>query len=160
MYESMRISRAGNVSIYGTLSKGAGSFLIDHPLDPENFVLRHSFVESPDMKNIYDGIAVCSNQGEVLVELPDYFMALNKDFRYQLTPIGTAMPQLYLKEKIENNSFTIGGCVPGGEVSWGVTGIRQDAFAKANPIIVEEEKGGNNEFEKGECLHEEACEKK
>ena len=46
---------AGNVDVIGTLSKGGGSFKIDHPLDPANKYLYHSFVESPDMKNMYDG---------------------------------------------------------------------------------------------------------
>jgi hypothetical protein len=44
----------GNLGVTGTVSKGGGSFKIDHPLDPENKYLSHSFVESPDMKNIYD----------------------------------------------------------------------------------------------------------
>ena len=45
----------GNVQINGNLTKSSGSFKIDHPLDPANKYLYHSFVESPDMKNIYDG---------------------------------------------------------------------------------------------------------
>src|SRR5579863_5210078 len=45
----------GNVDVDGNLSKAGGSFKIDHPLDPSNKYLYHSFVESPDMKNIYDG---------------------------------------------------------------------------------------------------------
>ncbi len=48
----------GNVNVVGTLTKGAGSFKIDHPLDPENKYLSHSFVESPDMMNIYNGNVV------------------------------------------------------------------------------------------------------
>ncbi|MFG0313074.1 MAG: hypothetical protein ACF8LL_02645, partial [Phycisphaerales bacterium] len=39
----------GDVHIDGTLSKSSGSFKIDHPLDPENKYLSHSYVESPDM---------------------------------------------------------------------------------------------------------------
>src|SRR5262249_61136694 len=46
----------GDVSISGNLSKGGGSFKIDHPLDPENKYLYHSFVESPDMKNIHEHV--------------------------------------------------------------------------------------------------------
>ncbi len=46
----------GNVTVHGNVSKAGGSFRIDHPLDPANQYLSHSFVESqPDMKNIYDG---------------------------------------------------------------------------------------------------------
>jgi hypothetical protein len=42
----------GDVEVLGTLSKAGGSFKIDHPVDPEHKYLSHSFVESPDMKNI------------------------------------------------------------------------------------------------------------
>ncbi|MBW2999968.1 hypothetical protein KY339_04810 [Candidatus Woesearchaeota archaeon] len=144
----------GDVTLTGTLTKGGGSFLIDHPLDPENKVLRHSFVESPDMKNIYDGIITLDGKGEAVVELPSYFDALNKDYRYLLTSIGIPQPNLYVKEKIENNRFVIGGGKPGAEVSWQVTGIRQDAFALENPIIVEEEKPVAD-IDKGDYLHPE-----
>ena len=48
----------GKVKITGNLEKAGGSFKIDHPLDPANKYLYHSFVESPDMKNVYDGVVV------------------------------------------------------------------------------------------------------
>ncbi|UCE08258.1 MAG: hypothetical protein JSW07_09645, partial [bacterium] len=133
----------GSVTVTGTLSKGGGSFKIDHPLDPENKYLCHSFVESPDMKNVYDGVVLLDNRGEAWVELPDWFDALNRDFRYQLTAIGGPGPNLYIAEKIVNNRFKIAGGNPGMEVSWQVTGIRQDAFANAHRILVEEEKSGD-----------------
>jgi hypothetical protein len=75
----------GNVTITGNLQKAGGSFKIDHPLDPANKYLCHSFVESPDMKNVYDGVVMLDNKGEAEIELPDWFGMLNKDFRYQLT---------------------------------------------------------------------------
>jgi hypothetical protein len=53
----------GDVYVNGTLSKGAGSFKIDHPLDPENKYLYHSFVESPDMMNIYNGNVMTDGGG-------------------------------------------------------------------------------------------------
>jgi hypothetical protein len=139
----------GNLSVNGTLSKGGGSFKIDHPLDPQNKYLYHSFVESPDMKNVYDGNVVLDAHGEALVELPDWFEALNSDFRYQLTSIGRFSP-VYVAEEIAGNQFRIAGGRPGGKVSWQVTGIRQDAFAKAHRIPVEVEKVGE---EKGRYLH-------
>jgi hypothetical protein len=43
----------GDVDVDGNLSKAGGSFKIDHPLDPANKYLYHSFVESPDMMNVY-----------------------------------------------------------------------------------------------------------
>jgi hypothetical protein len=61
----------GDVAVGGILTKAGGSFKIDHPLDPSNKYLYHSFVESPDMKNIYDGIAALDAAGEATVELPN-----------------------------------------------------------------------------------------
>jgi len=130
----------GNVHVNGTLSKGGGSFKIDHPLDPAKQYLYHSFVESPDMKNVYDGVVVLDENGAAWVELPDWFEALNGDFRYQLTAIGAPAPDLYIAGKIQENRFQIAGGPPGLEVSWQVTGIRHDPWAEANRIPVEEDK--------------------
>jgi hypothetical protein len=78
----------GDVHVTGTLSKSGGSFQIDHPLDPENKYLYHSFVESPDMMNVYNGNVTTDSRGFAHITMPDWFEALNGDFRYQLTTIG------------------------------------------------------------------------
>ncbi len=129
----------GNVNILGTLWKPGGAFRIDHPLDPSNKYLQHSFVESPDMKNIYDGTVVLNTSGEAIIELPDWFEALNKDFRYQITCIG-GYAQIYVAEEITNNHFKIAGGTPSLKVSWMVTGIRKDAYANSHRIEVEIDK--------------------
>ncbi len=126
----------GNVDVDGNLSKAGGSFKIDHPLDPANKYLYHSFVESPDMKNIYDGVATLNANGEATVEMPDWFGVLNRDFRYQLTCIGGFAP-VYIAEELANNQFKIGGGHAGMRVSWQITGIRQDAWANTHRIPVE-----------------------
>jgi hypothetical protein len=129
----------GNVDVTGTLTKGGGAFRIDHPLDPENRYLAHSFVESPDMMNIYNGNIVTDTAGEAIVTLPDYFSALNRDFRYQLTVIGE-FAQAIVGREIEGNFFTIRTSKPNVRVSWQVTGIRQDRWANAHRITVEQDK--------------------
>jgi len=144
----------GDLDITGDLSKGSGSFKIDHPLDPANKYLYHSFVESPDMMNVYNGNIRTNSQGFAEVSLPTYFMTLNKDFRYQLTVIGT-FAQAIVKEKISNNRFVIQTNVPNVEVSWQVTGIRQDNFAEKNRIQVEVDKTPE---ERGTYLHPDAFE--
>ncbi len=136
---------SGNVVVYGTLSKSAGSFKIDHPLDPAHKYLSHSFVESPDMMNIYNGNVTVDASGEATVQLPDWFEALNKDFRYQLTAVGAPGPNLYISQKIENNKFKISGGQQGMEVSWQVTGVRKDAYAEKHRILVEENKTGDED---------------
>ncbi|MEP0775622.1 MAG: hypothetical protein HRF46_14850, partial [Acidobacteriota bacterium] len=150
--ELFRVDESGNAMVKGTLSKGGGSFKIDHPLDPENRYLYHSFVESPDMMNVYNGNVVLDEHGQATVELPEWFQALNRDFRYQLTCIGGFAP-VYIAAEIAENRFTIAGGRPGLKVSWQVTGIRQDPFANANRIPVEELKP---EGERGHLLHPEA----
>lgn len=140
----------GGGQVTGMFNKGGGTFKIDHPLDPENKYLYHSFVESPDMMNIYDGIEVFDENGFATVKLPDYFEALNKDFRYQLTAIGAAMPNLYVAEEINNNTFVIGGGEANKKVSWQVTGVRQDKFANENRVVDEVEK---EDYNKGRYLH-------
>jgi hypothetical protein len=144
---------SGRVNVTGILSKGGGSFKIDHPLDPQNKYLYHSFVESPDMKNIYDGVVVLDSRGEAMVELPDWFQALNKDFRYQLTCIGGHAP-VYIAEEVSGNRFKIAGGNAALKVSWQVTGIRKDAFAEKNRIPVEEVKTGQ---ERGKYLYPQAA---
>jgi trimeric autotransporter adhesin len=142
----------GNVYISGNLAKSTGTFQIDHPLDPANKYLYHSFVESPDMMNIYNGVATLDARGSVWVTLPNYFEALNQEFRYQLTSIGRPQPSLYVAKEISGNRFRISGGKPGGKVSWQVTGIRHDAYADAHRIKVEVEKSPQ---EQGRYLHPE-----
>jgi hypothetical protein len=143
---------SGKVTVTGTLSKGAGSFKIDHPLDPANKYLYHSFVESPDMMNVYNGNVRTDSSGKAKVTLPDYFMSLNKDFRYQLTVVGQ-FAQAIVGKEIDKGEFEIHTDKPRVKVSWQVTGIRQDAFADANRIPVTEAKTG---AERGTYLHPEA----
>jgi len=146
----------GDVHVNGTLSKSGGSFKIDHPQDPANMYLSHSFVESPDMKNIYDGVVVLTKQGQAIVTLPSYFNALNQEFRYQLTCIGGYAP-VYIAVEIESSDnaqqFAIAGGTPGLKVSWQVTGIRHDAWANENRIPIEEMKVDAN---RGRFLNPEA----
>jgi hypothetical protein len=147
---SVRVT--GELSVDGNVSKGGGSFKIDHPLDPENKYLYHSFVESPEMMNVYNGNVVLDADGEAVVELPEWFEALNGDYRYQLTCIG-GFAQVYIADEIAGNTFRIAGGRPGLKVSWQVTGVRQDAWANANRIPVEVDKP---EHERGTYLHPEA----
>lgn len=130
---------SGNVQITGSIAKGSGTFKIDHPLDPENKYLYHSFVESPDMMNIYNGNITTDGNGNADVQLPDYFNALNKDFRYQLTVVGT-FAQAIISREVNNNLFSIKTDKPNVKVSWQVTGVRQDKYANAHRVIPEVEK--------------------
>jgi len=134
----------------GMFFKGSGTFRIDHPLDPYNKYLFHSFVESPDMMNIYNGNVTTDASGEAVIVMPDYFEALNRDFRYQLTVIGD-FAQAAIADEIKDRRFTIKTDKPNVKVSWQVTGVRQDTFAEENRIVVEVDKEPEK---KGTLLYE------
>lgn len=143
---------SGDVYVTGTLSQGGGVTKIDHPLDPENKYLQHAYIGSNEMKNFYDGTVITDAEGLAVVQLPEYFEAINVDFRYQLTVIGT-FAQAIILEEIHDNRFVIKTDQPNVKVSWLVTGIRNDAWSKANQMEAEKEKLS---FEKGRYLHPEA----
>lgn len=146
----------GDLDVTGVVSKGGGSFKIDHPLDPENKYLYHSFVESPDMLNIYNGNVTTDDRGYATVSLPAWFESLNRDFRYQLTVVDDSNSDAFVQAKIagriKGNSFTLRSSAPRTEISWQVTGIRKDAFANAHRIPVEQDKPAD---ERGRFLHPE-----
>jgi hypothetical protein len=150
--DACSIDTSGSLYCDANIVGGSKKFRIDHPLDPANKYLYHASVESSEMKNIYDGNVVLDANGEATVQLPDWFEAVNTDFRYQLTPIGRPGPGLYVSQEISGNSFQIAGGSPGLKVSWQVTGVRQDAYARAHPLVVEEAKG---ESERGKYIHPE-----
>jgi hypothetical protein len=129
----------GDVNVSGAITAGTKDFKIDHPLDPANKYLVHASVESSEMKNIYDGNVTTDSAGQATVQLPEWFEVLNTDFRYQLTVIGQ-FAQAIIAREIENNRFEIRTNAPNVKVSWQVTGVRQDAYAKANPLVVEQAK--------------------
>ncbi len=146
----------GDVSVAGTLSKSGGSFRIDHPLDPANRYLSHSFVESPEMLNVYSGTAVTDADGYATIDLPAWFETINRDVRYQLTVVddGESGGWVLAKvvEKVRDNRFRIRASAGGAEVCWQVTGVRRDPWAEAHRIVVEQDKP---EYERGYYLHPE-----
>jgi hypothetical protein len=143
----------GNVRVQGDLNvTGTKNFKIDHPLDPENKYLSHAAIESSEVLNVYSGNVKTNKKGEAIVTLPDWFEALNKDLRYQLTVIGT-FAQAIVSDEVRNNHFTIKTNAPNVKVSWQVTGVRSDAVMLKRPFKPEEEKP---ERERGTYLNPEA----
>src|SRR5450432_2357326 len=70
----------GPISVNGNVFGDSVSIKVDHPLDPANKYLIHSSVESPEMKNMYDGTVTTDASGQAVVELPEWFESLNRDF--------------------------------------------------------------------------------
>jgi hypothetical protein len=128
----------GNVHVDGIVFKSASLFSIDHPFDPKRKVLNHACVEAPEYKTFYDGVATLDRRGQAQVKLPRWFDALNHELRYQLTAISAPAPELHVAREASAGSFAIAGGRPRQKVCWQVTGVRRDAWAKANPMRVEQ----------------------
>ena len=141
--------QAQNNSDFGVFSNGrlggsgTKSFMIDHPLDPENAYLLHYSSEGPEALNIYSGTVFLDGTGSAWIDLPEYFEAINTSPRYQLTAIGAPAPNLYVAREVQNNSFMIAGGEPGMKVSWEVTARRNDPYVQVNGAPVEREKVGH-----------------
>ncbi len=135
-------------------SSGTKSFMIDNPLDPENKFLKHFCIESPEVLNMYRGTVILNANGEAIITLPEYFDAINIEPSYELTAIGKPAPNIYIKEEINNNKFTVAGGNAGQKISWTVYSKRNDLFIQKNPesIVIQPEKRTN---QKGKYLHPE-----
>jgi hypothetical protein len=148
------VGQPGDLTVAGKLqvTSGMKMFHIDHPLDPENKYLNHAAIESSEVLDLYSGNVTTDSNGDAVVLLPNWFEALNKDFRYQLTVVGT-FAQAIVAEKIEGNRFAIKTNAANVEVSWQVTGVRSDPTARKFKFEVEEEK---TERERGFYLNPDA----
>jgi len=141
-----------DLHVVGKIFAGTKDFEIDHPLDPANKYLVHASIESSEMLNVYSGNAMLDGHGVATVQLPAWMEAENRDFRYQLTAVGSPQPGLYVVQKVRNDRFVIAGGAPGAEVSWQLTGVRKDPWAIAHPLVAEQDK---LERERGFYLHPE-----
>lgn len=124
----------GDVTVNGNFTAtGTKMFTIDHPFDPENKYLKHFCVESNEVLNHYSGTVITDENGLATVKLPDYFEAINIDFRYQLTPIGQ-FSQVIIKEEVKNNQFVIQSEFPNVKISWQIEAQRNDLNMIHNPV--------------------------
>jgi hypothetical protein len=140
--ERMRIDNTtGKVWVNGDFTAlGAKLFTMDYPLDPANKTLAHAAIESNEVMNLYSGNITTDASGKATVSLPEYFEAINKDFRYQLTVLGGTFAQAIISKEISNNKFEIATNQPNVKVSWEVKGVRNDARMKMNPFTAVQDK--------------------
>lgn len=127
-------------------SSGNKTFAIDHPLDPENKILKHFSIESNEVLNMYRGTVTLNTNGEAVVTLPNYFQAININFTYQLTAVGSAAPGIFIKEEIGNGqTFKIAGGAANQKISWVVYAERNDLYNQQYPNnkLAEVEKRAN-----------------
>ncbi|KYB46156.1 hypothetical protein AB664_24890 [Brucella anthropi] len=137
---SYQISR-GNLSVSGSLSKGSGTFEIDHPTDPFNKNLVHGFVESTEYMNLYRGM-VDLEDGQMLVDIDAAFGMMDGTFAaLNADVMVTALQAQYVPEKLWVEASPASGKFvirsensnSSAKVAWMISGRRQDAFIKNNP---------------------------
>jgi hypothetical protein len=145
----------GDVYVDGSINKSACSFLIDHPLDPENKLLRHNCMESPEHLVVYRGKVRLDEAGEAAVEMPEYFKALAKEDEasIHLTPSGASPFMVSGEWNTDFDGLTIHGD-PGRDVFWEVIAERDDPVIRQLTRPAEENKGPDSKFcVQGKLLH-------
>ncbi len=129
----------GSIHVTGSVvTPGNPAIQVPHPLDPQGKTLNLAAPAADEMLAIRNGNITLDEKGEASVPISAWFEAGTTDFRYTLTPIGSAAPGLYVSREVSGGSFGIAGGVPGMKVSWQVTGVRTDAYAEAHPLTVEQ----------------------
>lgn len=135
----LTISKSGNVAVTGAISKGSGTFLIDHPTDPFNKNLRHGFVESTEYVNIYRGI-VDLIDGRMTVDIDaafgmtdGTFEALNADVMVSSLQNQYGPDRVWVEAAPDSGKFTIvcENTQSIATIAWMVTGRRNDAFVRS-----------------------------
>jgi hypothetical protein len=123
----------GNLTVSGALSKGSGTFLIDHPLDPANKNLYHGFVEAPRYDLIYRGKAtlaassVTASIDAASNMTAGTFAALTQNAQCFVQNLSGWSP---LKCSVAGDQITITTNAPSSTdtVSWLVIAERNDPF--------------------------------
>jgi hypothetical protein len=138
-YDAVKIP--GSLIVTGTLSKGSGTFKIDHPLpekqDTHNLV--HSFIEGPRMDNIYRGhVHLVNGLAEINLDTQfnmteGTFIALNRDLSVFTT---NEDDWDNVRGKVTGNILTIEcqNTESTALISYLVIGERQDKHAKETYI--------------------------
>jgi hypothetical protein len=144
--ETLRITSGGQVSVPGSLavvgnvSKGGGTFLIDHPLDPDNKNLIHSFIEGPNCDLLYRGrVKLSKGRAQVDVDVAakmtrGTFAALTQNVDFFITnATGNAKVRVEDIAAVKTGRFSIVADDPNSNdtVMWLVIAERADPYIKA-----------------------------
>jgi hypothetical protein len=124
-------ANANNTTFVEYLSKLGGTFSIPHP-NPDltaNYMLNHSFVESPTAgDNIYRFVVKADDKGKYTVELPDYFPYLNGNVQVWVT-CANDFGQAFGIYESENNIISV-NTDRAGEFNVLVIGTRIDQYTR------------------------------
>ena len=134
---AMTIDDNSNVVIAGSLSKGSGSFDIQHPTKGDAWRLRHSFIEGPQADLIYRGTVTLVN-GSATVDLDEKagmtdgtWLALCRDPWSMASSSGNIVEWVLNGKTLTITSATLDAVCP-----WIVMAERQDDHmaSKDNPM--------------------------
>lgn len=134
---------SGNVTITGSITKGSGTFHIDHPVDPDNYDLVYGFCESPEYLNTYRVRARLA-AGQSSVNLDEYyghmagtFAAANQDADvWGVMAVGHGAGQVSASA-IEGGTFTLSSTDPedAREVRVLIFAARADQLIRVNQYV-------------------------
>ena len=139
-YINNSVGIGGGLNVSGTLSKGSGTFDIEHPLDT-NSRLIHSFIEGPRCDLIYRGSVQLAN-GTATVNIDsDCVCKPESAMRQGTFEALVANPDIFLQNKnsfdqiigsISGNILTIvsNNTASNALVSWMVIAERKDSFIR------------------------------
>jgi hypothetical protein len=119
--------------VYSTTGK---SFIIDHPLDPDNKYLVHCCLEGPESGVYYRGKSEIVNGTSAEIQLPSYVGVLCTDLTVQITHIYDGAVKAFSASEVDTatNTFTVHG--ENGRFNWLVHGKRSDVTAEVNKADV------------------------
>lgn len=130
-----------NLLVRGSITKGSGTFLIDHPLDPTHKDLYHGFVEAPRYDLIYRGrVHLRNGEAEVDIDAASNltagtFAALTQNVQFTQPNNETG----WIKVRVRPNSLKGGKFIIEAEdrrstdtVSWAVIAERADALIRTS----------------------------
>ena len=130
-YLNGAVTTGANLTVTGALSKGSGSFKIEHPVKPDTHYLYHSFVESPLTDLIYRGKAKLVD-GKALINIDEHFGMTSGTFEALVDDkqVFTTNEDSWdlVKGKVKGNELNI-ECQNkdfNGYISWLVIGDRKD----------------------------------
>lgn len=99
------------------VQQGAKDVRIRHPTKDDKW-LNHRAVESSEVLKTYSGSVTLGEYGTAVVEMPEWFGPVNKDPRYDLTPVGAPAPRLHGADPLLDGRFKVGG----GSRAWAFPG--------------------------------------
>jgi len=118
-------------SIGYTGPTGAKSFIIDHPINKDQYLV-HACLEGPEAGVYYRGKCEIIDNNSVTIELPYYVESLATDFTINITPIYNGNINTLNVSEVINNKFTFYG--KNSKFYWVVYGKRSDINVEANKL--------------------------